>query len=783
MRAAQIMSFNEATSLLVEFPGSLIYHFTLAFCFALLFSLTQVYPDRSSQQSTRTWLIAAGGLLILRLLNMIVAGLTWQAILDARILLPPLDRFVSLASMTIIMWAVLQDRPTRRRDSITLAIMIALSLGLIVTVLSWMVTDPSISFNRTSADAIWGAVGTLGAATAMVLLWKNRPREMGLAILGAAFLLLGYALHFSLGAKDQSLAGPVRLAELSAYPLFTILAARRLAEQQKMEPVAPPLTLASSVDEPSSRTAILREVAGLVSISSTQEMAAVVTHAVATLLKAELALLLTPPDSTGRFSIANGYDLIQETSIPGGALDREGCPVLATALERQRSVNLPSSSHSPDLQALRKALNIDQTGPALLVPMVAEDELLGGLLLLSPYARRRWSQADRATLEQVAHHIGRRFSELRTNERVAARAPEASLGEALQQVEKLERENARLLDQLQAARSGEQSIEAENLVALLQMHEESQETIDALEQEIERLRASPAPQSEAPPSEEIEHLTRELTRTMMELSDTRSRLASVESMQEGPRYREDATDADIDAIASIAQEIRQPMSSIQGYTDLLLGESVGLLGAMQKNFLERVRTGIDRMDQLVDNLLQVTTIERGALDLTPSPIDLLRCIEEAVIQVRTTMKEKDLALRMDFPDELPAIMGDEDALIQILFHVLNNAAGASPQSEEIILAARVQQGEEAEFLMLTISDAGEGVPPEDLGRVFERMRETDTVSIPGLGDSGVGLSIVHALSDALGGRVWFDSEVGVGSTVTVLLPLADPNAPLLRRPV
>jgi signal transduction histidine kinase len=128
---------------------------------------------------------------------------------------------------------------------------------------------------------------------------------------------------------------------------------------------------------------------------------------------------------------------------------------------------------------------------------------------------------------------------------------------------------------------------------------------------------------------------------------------------------------------------------------------------------------------------------------------------------------------MDFPEEMPSISGDAEAIIQIVVHLLNNAIGASPEGEEIVVAARLQAAEEADFLLLTFSDAGEGIPTEDLVRVFQPMDQADTEPIQGLGETGIGLSIVKALSEAMGGRVWFDSEVGEGSIFTVLLPVGE----------
>jgi len=165
----------------------------------------------------------------------------------------------------------------------------------------------------------------------------------------------------------------------------------------------------------------------------------------------------------------------------------------------------------------------------------------------------------------------------------------------------------------------------------------------------------------------------------------------------------------------------------------------------------------------------------GELTLTPAPIDLVQCVEEAVGQVGGTLREKDLGLRLDFPDEVPAVMGEQGALVQILVHLLSNAGGASPDGAEISVTARVVDGEPTGFLLLSVKDKGEGVSSVDLGRVFEPLYRADSSLISGLGESSVGLSLVRSLCEELSGRVWVESQPGEGSTLSVLLPLAGPR--------
>jgi signal transduction histidine kinase len=303
--------------------------------------------------------------------------------------------------------------------------------------------------------------------------------------------------------------------------------------------------------------------------------------------------------------------------------------------------------------------------------------------------------------------------------------------------------------------------------------QQAQETISILEAEIARLKTATPPPVPLPTSEELEQLKDELQSALESRAQAMARADELEAtlakVEGGTRMR----GADVEAIASIASELRQPMSTVLGYTDLLLGESVGLLGAMQRKFLERVHGAIERMSRLLNDLVQVTALETGSLNLNVARVNLLDCVEQAVREIGGTLREKDIALQMDFPDEVPGVLGDEEAITQIVLHLLKNAVAATPENETILLSAIVERSTAEGFLMLAVRDAGDGIPPEDLGRVFQRLYQADRMMIPGLGDTGVGLSLVKALSEALGGRVWVESDVGAGSTFTVLLPLAD----------
>ena len=240
--------------------------------------------------------------------------------------------------------------------------------------------------------------------------------------------------------------------------------------------------------------------------------------------------------------------------------------------------------------------------------------------------------------------------------------------------------------------------------------------------------------------------------------------------------------SETEVMLSIAQELRTPMSSIEGYIDLLLGESVGILGELQRRFLSRVKANADRLGALLEDFIRVTALDTGQLSLAPENVDMIDVIDDAITSTRTQFREKGITLKMDLPDSLPLVRADRDALQQIVIQLLSNAYLASPTDSAVALQARYERnyglpnrngrGEtKADVIYLAVRDTGGGIPPEEQNRVFSRLYRADNPLIQGLGDTGVGLSIARALTEVHGGRIWLESTPGVGSTFKVVIPL------------
>lgn len=234
-------------------------------------------------------------------------------------------------------------------------------------------------------------------------------------------------------------------------------------------------------------------------------------------------------------------------------------------------------------------------------------------------------------------------------------------------------------------------------------------------------------------------------------------------------------------VASLAQELRTPMTSIIGYVDLLLSESVGGIGDMQRKFLQRVKANVERMDGLLNDLIGIAAIDSGQMDISPAPINMAEVIEGAIVNAKSQIQEKEILLRLDLPEQMPIVEADAGAMQQVMLNLLNNAIKCSTVASTVTVEAIITNSnlattnvlDEEQWLRISVADSGGGIAEQDLDRVFDRFYKTDSPLIQGLGETGVGLSIVKHLVKLHGGEVWFETEMGRGTTFFFALPITE----------
>ncbi len=771
---------QEIIKLLTSAPGNLTYHLALAFAIAI--SLQAALNNWRSTQfpQGRRAVIGLSLLLLLRVALFVVGGIAWQGLLNEHILLPTVDRAVTLFSLIVIIWLWVFPEPSRLGDSATLllALLAATMFGLNWT--WWSQNGSEIAYNGSWPDFIntIAALFLLGCGS-LLLLWR-RPNSWGIGLGMLVAEAAGHILYLLLPTPAGDFAGIVRLAQMIAYPLLGFLPQRFPMPATSPQPASTPTQ--QERRRFGADPKLLDAYLTLSTETTPDKICSAITHTIAHTLLADLCLLVSPPNESDELTIQYGYDLIREEQVRGSVLHARLTPLLASSLGRGLPLRLPASSTSADLKNLSQNLNLERPGHLLSVPVLSPDGTpLMGIVLLSPYSNRAWNAEEQAILTNFARPLAQLLQ--RTQTMAALHSQMEKSNQQLQgqqdlvaasksEVETLRSQLQTALEQLDKNRS-----QAESLAAIVASQEDTQTTLAHLQTENQRLQQTARSQvmlQELPQTKtdtgELRLALEEVARLQIELQEIGQK---VDELASQPKENA-APAAQIEEIANIVQELRQPMSSILGYTDFLLGESIGILGTMQRKFLERVKMSTERMSKLVDDLVRVTSPGSDNWRSLPSDrIDLNQVLNDATALVSDLLHTRSVSMKMEAPDELPQLTLERESLQQALVNLIENAAEISPSGSEIILRARLEGDDHKQrYILLQITDQGGGIPVEYMPRVFSRFSQNDGKPIPGTAIKGANLSIVRVLVENVGGRIWVDSDPGVGSTFSILLPIS-----------
>jgi signal transduction histidine kinase len=229
---------------------------------------------------------------------------------------------------------------------------------------------------------------------------------------------------------------------------------------------------------------------------------------------------------------------------------------------------------------------------------------------------------------------------------------------------------------------------------------------------------------------------------------------------------QDANQAKSKFVSLVTHELRIPMTSIRGYTDLLRQNAVGPVNEQQLHFLDIIRNNVDRMSSLVSELSDISRIEAGRMKLEPAFISLSGYIDEAVQNLRHKLEEKDLALETSIPVDLPEIYADPTRVVQILINLLSNAWKYTPQGGRISI--RVMPYPPG--VKIEINDTGIGISPEDQSRLFTQFFRSEDPFVREQQGWGLGLFITKRLVEMMGGEIGVRSQLTEGSQFWFSLP-------------
>jgi signal transduction histidine kinase/uncharacterized protein YigA (DUF484 family) len=225
-------------------------------------------------------------------------------------------------------------------------------------------------------------------------------------------------------------------------------------------------------------------------------------------------------------------------------------------------------------------------------------------------------------------------------------------------------------------------------------------------------------------------------------------------------------------LARISHELRTPMNSINGYSEMLLRNTYGLLNDKQNDRLERILRNGRNLLALIDDLLDISKIDAGKMEMRIMPVNIADELNAVMYTMEAQAVAKGLYLRSELPDDLPYVRADAVRLKQVLTNLFGNALKFTKHGG-VSVEAHYFDEDTREMLAISVIDTGIGIRKEDQHIIFDEFRQVDQSATREYGGTGLGLAITKKLIELMGGRIWVDSEVDEGSRFTFILPIAN----------
>jgi len=240
----------------------------------------------------------------------------------------------------------------------------------------------------------------------------------------------------------------------------------------------------------------------------------------------------------------------------------------------------------------------------------------------------------------------------------------------------------------------------------------------------------------------------------------------VATVRDITRFRE-AEELKSTFISVISHELKTPVALIKGYVSTLRREDASWDRRIVEDSLAVIEEEADRLTELIENLLDASRLQAGALAISRTDLMLDRLAERIAARFRTQTSKHDI--KVDFSKDFPVILADEDRILQVLSNLLSNAIKYSPEGGEILISGRARSDQ----VVVCVSDQGPGIAPGDIPYVFDRFYRASDASRTTKG-AGLGLYLARAVIEAHGGRIWVDPKPGDGARICFSLPRSEP---------
>lgn len=223
-------------------------------------------------------------------------------------------------------------------------------------------------------------------------------------------------------------------------------------------------------------------------------------------------------------------------------------------------------------------------------------------------------------------------------------------------------------------------------------------------------------------------------------------------------------------ISITSHELRTPLATIKNTITLLLNSATGAINDNQRKFLDMAKRNIDRLAALINNLLDLSKIESGKMELTRSEVDINAIAEEVTAAFVSLAKDKKVELKVELDKSLNRISADKDKIFQVVNNLVSNALKFTQPGGVVTVRTSVY-GSDKNYVQISIRDTGIGIDKKDFDKLFQRFQQLDSVLTRKATGSGLGLAISKQIIELHGGKIWVDSEPEKGSVFSFILPV------------
>jgi signal transduction histidine kinase len=226
-----------------------------------------------------------------------------------------------------------------------------------------------------------------------------------------------------------------------------------------------------------------------------------------------------------------------------------------------------------------------------------------------------------------------------------------------------------------------------------------------------------------------------------------------------------------DFVSNVSHELRTPLTSIKGSVDNMLDGLTGQLNEKQIRYLARIKSNADRLSRLINDLLDLSRIEAGRVEVRAATLPLNALAGEVAEQLKPLAAEKLIQIEVPASDPEVTVWADRDKVTQVLMNLIGNAIKFTPQNGKVTVAIE-KNGDD--YMRISIADNGPGIVQEEANKIFAKFYQVDNIDRQKPKGSGLGLAISKALVELHGGKIWVESAVGRGSTFYFTLPTQQP---------